>query len=79
MSLRTPKAKYCIRISYDRAIKGLGSEFTFTGNNIDDLKSIAEKQMKSNGVKKAYIRISENKATYPSFDWQEVESYNISL
>ena len=76
--LRSPKAKFYVSINFNRAIKGIGSSISYSGDSIEGLKSLAKKALSAAGAEKAQCRIYENKATYPSFDWLHVESFNIS-
>lgn len=71
-SLRSPKNKYQGVIYFDAPVEDLGSTIHFTSNDIAHLKNLCSQQAQSYPCK---IVIFENKAVYPSFDWQEVESY----
>lgn len=76
--LRSPKAKYCVNINFNRAIEGIGSSSTYSGDSIEGLRSLAREALRAAGAEKAQCHIYENKATYPSFDWVHVESFEIS-
>lgn len=76
--LRSPKAKYYVRINLNRAIKGIGSAITYSGNSIEGLRSLAIEALRAAGAEKAQCHIYENKAIYPTFDWVHMESFEIS-
>ena len=78
LMLHSPKAKYYVRINFNRAIKGIGSSSTYSGDSIEGLRSLAREVLSAAGAEKAQCHIYENKATYPSFDWAHVESFEIS-
>jgi len=76
-SFRSPKNKYMLRINYSKVLNGIGSGTILTGNDISELKSLAKHyidQAHRNGAT-CNIILSENKQTYPSFDWHELERY----
>lgn len=73
-SLRSPKNKFRAQINLAEA-KEFGSAATFTANSIDVLKALAETT--ADGAE-ASVQIFENKAEFPTFDWQLVESYTIN-
>ena len=70
MSLRSPKAKFRGEINFETPREGIGSVVSFTSNSIDELKACLQPYAPGR------IRIFENKKTYPSFDWQLIESYD---
>lgn len=72
-SLRSPKNKFRAQINLAEA-KDFGSSVTFTANSIDELKALAETT--ADGAE-ASVQIFENKAEFPTFDWQLVECYTI--
>lgn len=73
--MRSPKNKYQGVINFDQPVEEIGSVVRFTSNDINALKSLCEAQAKMYACR---ITILENKATYPSFDWVEVEKYNFN-
>lgn len=72
-SIRSPKNRYMIEVSFDKPLSSLGSVISFTSDSIDHLRSLISSYTKYAGL----VRIFENKKTYPEFDWQIVEQYNI--
>lgn len=70
--MHSPKNKFRADITFPKARTGVGSVISFTANSIDELKAWLEPYAPG------HIRIFENKSTYPSFDWQLIESYDIS-
>ena len=75
--LRSPKAKYYVRINFNRAIKSIGRSISYSGDSIESLRILAIETLRDAGAKKAQCDIYENKATYPTFDWAHVESFDI--
>ena len=74
-SFRSPKNKYQGVINFDTPVVDLGSVIRFTSNDMDSLKHLCEKQSLGYPCR---ITILENKAIYPSFDWQEVTHYDFN-
>lgn len=77
MSIHSPKAKFRIQVNFAEPVKGIGSVVSFSSDSIDQLKALAMEQVRQAKVS-ATVVITENKATYPSFDWQQVELYTIN-
>lgn len=75
-SLHSPKNPFRVQIDYVKAIKGIGSVESYTGEKVEWLKSLAADRVRITGVH-ALITITENKKTYPEFDWQVVEKYEL--
>ena len=73
-SVHSPKNKFRATI-YQTGISGSGDTLSLSWNNLEELKSMAEKE--ANG-RAAHIVIKENKKEYPAFDWQEVENYEVN-
>lgn len=74
-TMRSPKNKYQGVVNFDKAIKEIGSVVRYTSNDIESLKSLCNAQA---GMHACKVTIMENMATYPSFDWQVVETYNLN-
>lgn len=70
-SMKSPKNKFYGQITFEKPRKEIGSVVSFTSNDIDALKTWLKRYAPG------HVTIKENKATYPSFDWQSVESYQI--
>jgi len=76
MSIKSPKNKYSAVITLDKACKEIGSQVTFTNNDINELKKIVKDQCDC--VKcGCTVAISQNMKEYPQFDWVEIEKYRI--
>ena len=73
--MRSPKAKFSAVISFEKAIKEIGSQVTFTADSVEQLKAYARHQA---GQHRATVVIKENKAAYPEFKWVEIERYNLN-
>lgn len=76
-SFKSPKNKYRASITYNKALKGIGSVSSASANNMDDLKAYIQcylDQARKSKVK-CFIVISENKKEYPLFNWVEIERY----
>lgn len=73
--MRSPKAKFSVRINFDEAIKEIGSQVTFTADTVEQLKAYARHQA---GQHAASVIISENRKSFPEFDWVEIERYNLN-
>lgn len=74
-SLRSPKNKFQGVIYFEQAIEEIGSVIRFTSNDIEALKTLCTQQA---GSHQANVVILENKAVYPSFDWVEVERFDLN-
>lgn len=79
-SLRSPKAKFRVEMTYGKSLFEIGQVSSFTcdeiNTNHNQLNHHIE-QAKRN--KTSLLAVwKENKSTYPSFDWIEVkiETYN---
>lgn len=80
-SFRSPKNPYRAEIYYNRCLQ-FGNVASFTAETIEELKAFVDsevRRLRMSGYRSlsAEIRISENKAKYPAFDWQPVEKYSI--
>ena len=74
-SMRSPKNKFRGVIYFDEAIKEIGSVISFSSNDIQALKDLCTQQA---GSHPSRIVVLENKALYPSFDWVEVERFDLN-
>ena len=74
--MRSPKAKFRIEINFAKPLVGIGSVMSYTDDNIDTLRRRAVDAVKM-GRCAANIVIMENKATFPSFDWQRIDAYTL--
>jgi tetratricopeptide (TPR) repeat protein len=74
-SMRSPKNKFQGVIYFDQAIEEIGSVIRFTSNDIQALKTLCTRQA---GDHPSRVVILENKAVYPSFDWVEVERFDLN-
>ena len=73
MSFRSPKNRFRVELNYAQPIDGIGSASSFTCNEMDEDHPMVQhhtEQAGRNGVALS-VKWLENKATYPSFDWQE--------
>lgn len=76
MSIKSPKNKYSATITLDKASREIGSQVTFTYNDIEGLKKIVADQCAS--IKcGCTVVISQNLKEFPQFEWVEVERYRI--
>ena len=73
-SIKSPKNKFRGTI-YQRGISGSGDTFSISWNNLEEMKSMLEKETKG---KAAQIIIKENKKEYLEFEWVEIENYEIN-
>ena len=74
--MRSPKAKYRMEINFVKPLEGVGSVMSFNDASVDALKHRASEMVKMAKCV-AHIVIMENKASYPKFDWQQVEGYKL--
>ena len=74
-SLRSPKHKFLAQINFDVPLEGVGSVITVTDNDLGNLKHLIAQL--AQGCP-AHVTIRENKAVYPSFDWNMVDEYNLN-
>ncbi len=74
-SLRSPKHKFLAQINFDVPLEGVGSVITVTDNDFGNLKHLIVQF--AQGCP-AHVTIRENKAVYPSFDWNMVDEYNLN-
>ena len=78
-SFRSPKNKFRASLTYGKALKGLGSASSFTCNEISENEMLKHHidQAKRNNTSLSVVWF-ENKSSFPSFDWVEVQkaSYN---
>lgn len=79
MKLRSPKNKYMVQMTYGKPIKEIGSSSTFTTDEVNKNHSMIKhhaSQAKRNNTDLTVVW-SENKETYPKFEWVEIEKYTI--
>lgn len=76
-SIHSPKNRYMASIGFAIAQEGIGSAVSYTSENIDLLKSMAADAARQASCE-TYVRIRENRATYPSFDWHDVAIYTLN-
>lgn len=74
-SLRSPKHKFLAEICFDVPLEGIGSVITVTDNDLSNLEHLVVQL--AQGCP-AHVTIRENKAVYPSFDWNVVGEYNLN-
>ena len=73
--MRSPKAKFSTAIYFEKSIKGIGQQVTFTADTVKQLKADALRQA---GEPRADVIIRENKKVYPLFEWVEIERYTLN-
>lgn len=76
-SIHSPKNRYSIEISFAVASSELGSGVSYTANDLAFLKKMAvdhARQAKCD----TYVRIQENRANYPLFNWRDVALYTLN-
>jgi hypothetical protein len=74
-SLRSPKAKYRVEMTYGKSLPEIGQLSSFTCDEIDINHNQLQhhiNQAKSNKTSLLVVW-KENKSTYPSFNWVEVK------
>lgn len=76
MSRFSPKNPYRIEVVFAEAIADLGNCFSETSESLENAKAAAERIRNTYG-KPCHCTIRHNKAQYPSFDWEIVESYDL--
>ena len=64
--------KYCMIVTFDKNMIGIGSSVTKTSDDIEYLKTRAKAYMTE-----CRVEIYENKSTYPNFEWVLVCFYCI--
>ena len=76
-SFKSPKNKYRASVYYSKPIEGIGSGYSATANDIEDLKAHIQFHIKQAQKNKTtcFITIFENLKKYPSFDWKEIEKF----
>lgn len=67
--LHSPKNKFRGEFHFNEAQEGIGSVVSYSANTVEELKSFFS--IYTGGT----VSIFENKAQYPSFDWEEVDRY----
>lgn len=78
---KSPKNRYRASITYDKALKGIGSVSSTGAMTISNLKSRAKfytDQAKRNKVG-SHVQIFENKKKYPEFNWVKKSSYRVEI
>lgn len=76
-SIHSPKNRYSAEIRFAVASSTLGSGVSYTANDLTFLKKMAvdhARQAKCD----TYVRIRENRANYPLFDWRDVAIYTLN-
>ena len=76
--MNSPKSKFHGEIMFIRPINGVGSAYSASSDNIEDVRSFLHKAADGNKAG-GHIRIMENRKSYPDFDWQVVESYDYPI
>lgn len=76
-SMRSPKNKFFAHINTEKPLSGIGQSFSVGGMTLEEAKHNATFYTKQAEDAKVgwYVKVTENKATYPNFDWQDVELY----
>lgn len=75
-SLRSPKNKYLAVINTSKPLGNLGSSFSLTSDNINELTSMVAKNYYQQAQKvgaKLYVTYFENKEKFPKFNWVQME------
>ncbi len=74
----SPKNKYRASIRFSKALE-IGSTVTARGMTLNEVRSNVEfyTQQATQSNTTSLIVIYINNKTYPDFDWQEVERYNV--
>jgi len=80
-SFHSRKNTFRAEILYSECLQ-FGNVSSFTAMDIDELKSFVEQEvrrLRMSGYRAltAEVTISENKASYPKFDWQTIKKYTI--
>ena len=76
--MNSPKSKFHGEIIFSHPIDGVGSAYSASSDNIEDVRSFLHKAADGNKAG-GHIRIMENRKSYPDFDWQVVESYDYPI
>ena len=71
-SLHSPKNKFFAEIHITPASPTLGSVVSYGSMTLNSALQIARAEAAKLAGRKVTISVRENKAEYPSFDWQEV-------
>ena len=74
----SPKSKFHGEIIFSHPIDGVGSAYSASSDNIEDVKSFLHKAADGNKAG-GHIRIMENQKSYPDFDWKVVDSYDYPI
>lgn len=79
ISANSPKNIFWAEISFDKAVKGIGSVISRGAMTLEEAKSRAESAAREYTKlgRRAYIVISQNLSTYPEFNWTVVEKYEL--
>lgn len=74
----SPKNKFKIEFNYNKPLSGIGSVASFKTMNILNVKQSSHYSHYASMAKDgARVIIRENKKTFPEFDWQIVEQFDI--
>lgn len=80
-SKRSPKNKFRATINYSKALPALGSRETYGAMTMEQVRAIVTNHYalrRSNHPDlTARVVVLENKATFPSFDWQQVAVWDL--
>ena len=80
-SMRSPRNKFRVEINYDRALDTVGSVEAFGAMTMEQVRAIVTNHYalrRSNHPDlTARVVVLENKATFPSFDWQQVAVWDL--
>lgn len=79
--MRSPRNKFRVEINYDRALDTVGSVEAFGAMTMEQVRAIvinhyATRRSNHPDIT-ARVVVMENKATYPSFDWQQVAVWEL--
>lgn len=71
-SLHSPKNRYFAELHISPASPTLGSVISYGAMTLEGALNIARTEAAKLAGRKVTITVKENKAAYPSFDWQQV-------
>lgn len=78
-SLHSPKNRYFAELHISPASPTLGSVLSYGAMTLEGALNIARTEAAKLTGRKVTITVRENKATYPSFDWQEVRKEDFTI
>lgn len=76
-SIHSPKNRYMVSIGFAVPQQGLGSAVSYTANDVKTLKALAADHARQAKCD-TYVRVRENRANYPLFDWRDVALYTLN-